>query len=373
MPPRGHSGGSFGGGGHSSFSGGRSSFGSSRPSSHSGSSFSRPSSGPSFSRPSASPSRPSPRPSSGFSGPRPSYSRPAARPTPVHRPRRNQPLYRPSLITPILRTCLNHEYLYFSEPWDYEGKHYDAGYYDENGKYYKEVAMKQEDGTTTVELECEYCGNRVKVEWKEGEMPVCSHCGAPMKLPDMETDTLNSETAYTEDAASSASYEKPTLLGRMKKHPVLTFVILVFICMLIKSAITIVRYESEPVSYSGGSGYEQAAVQSNTQLFGRTVYLEETGIGTYRRVSASSGADKTVTWSSDAESYYDKATDTYLWYNNETADGVWQYWVEGISSRYGDYGWMEYDASRGIWGIETSANNWVEYTGDTSALWHIDE
>jgi hypothetical protein len=71
--------------------------------------------------------------------------------------------------------------------------------------------------------------------------------------------------------------------------------------------------------------------------------------------------------------YYDPDTDCYFWYNIDVYPNTWQYWYEGISSDYGDYGWMEYDVSEGLWYIQVSDYDWIvlpdEY--DTSYLWYI--
>ena len=40
-----------------------------------------------------------------------------------------------------------------------------------------------------------------------------------------------------------------------------------------------------------------------------------------------------------SDNYYDKETDCYFWLNNDVTPPIWQYWYEGISSDYGDYGW----------------------------------
>ena len=54
-----------------------------------------------------------------------------------------------------------------------------------------------------------------------------------------------------------------------------------------------------------------------------------------------------------------------LWYNSDASQ--WQYWVEGLSSDYGDAGWMEYND--GQWYIETRPGSWVKYTDDNGTLW----
>ena len=76
-----------------------------------------------------------------------------------------------------------------------------------------------------------------------------------------------------------------------------------------------------------------------------------------------------------SENYYDKVTDCYFWLNNTLNTPVWQYWYEGISSDYGDYGWMEYDYSKNAWFIETRKGKWEELPSyyNTDKLWHMDK
>ena len=53
---------------------------------------------------------------------------------------------------------------------------------------------------------------------------------------------------------------------------------------------------------------------------------------------------------------------------------TWQYWYEGISSDFGDYGWMEWDKDEKEWYIEEYDGEWIilpeEY--DRSRLWHVE-
>ena len=71
--------------------------------------------------------------------------------------------------------------------------------------------------------------------------------------------------------------------------------------------------------------------------------------------------------------YYDSETGTYFWFNTDVTPPQWQYWVEGISDDYGDYGWMEYDDAEQQWYIE-SEDGWdvlpADY--DAAALWHFE-
>lgn len=76
-----------------------------------------------------------------------------------------------------------------------------------------------------------------------------------------------------------------------------------------------------------------------------------------------------------SDNYYDKETDCYFWLNNDVTPPIWQYWYEGISSDYGDYGWMEYDYDKECWFIETEKGKWEELPSyyNTDKLWHMDK
>ena len=79
-------------------------------------------------------------------------------------------------------------------------------------------------------------------------------------------------------------------------------------------------------------------------------------------------------WNDEYDCYYDEETDCYFWYNNTTKTHTWQYWYEGISSDFGDYGWMEWDKKEQEWLIEEYDGEWIilpeEY--DRSRLWHVE-
>ena len=105
--------------------------------------------------------------------------------------------------------------------------------------------------------------------------------------------------------------------------------------------------------------------------FGDRIDLDSVGNNVY---TVSDGAsDKQLIWDADADTYYDKSSDCWLWYNTDVEPPVWQYWYEGISSDFGDYGWMEHDEDG--WFIEESYGNWIELPSeyDTDSLWYIEE
>ena len=110
--------------------------------------------------------------------------------------------------------------------------------------------------------------------------------------------------------------------------------------------------------------------ESDPDLFGFILHLSRSSDQGYT-VSRSS-ADKNLAWDQDAESYYDQSTDCWVWYNTDVDPAVWQYWYEGISSDFGDYGWMEHDADGCF--IEESYGNWIPLPDDygTDRLWYIE-
>ena len=80
-----------------------------------------------------------------------------------------------------------------------------------------------------------------------------------------------------------------------------------------------------------------------------------------------------VPWNTEYQSYYDKLTDCYFYLNTEMDPPIWQYWFEGISSDYGDYGWLEWDAKEKRWYVQTGETKWeVLPEGKGSDLWHFD-
>ena len=126
---------------------------------------------------------------------------------------------------------------------------------------------------------------------------------------------------------------------------------------------------------SGGSGSDNnsgGSDVSNTDLFGNVLYLDKIDENTYKIVTEADDYEKMLRWNNEYESYYDKESDCYLWYNTEILPNQWQYWYEGISSDYGDYGWMEYEPDG--WFIEERESEWYLLPDkyDTSKLWHLD-
>lgn len=286
---------------------------------------------------------------------------------------RNTPGYQ----APVTYHCRKHDYVYYAFGWTDGGTGtvYRPGYYDENGKYYSDIAMKDKS-SGMLTMKCEYCDSVVKTKWTEGVQPSCPNCGAGLKI--VQSDDLLS--GYKESSALSTQTEKkkwhPVLMtlmgllllgGMINKEPIIIFLAA---AILIITAPPVARHLSrKAVIWSCVGIVAISAMLTSLAPDGESkVNIPSSDNGIY--VEA---LDRSCQWYDDFDSYYDQETDCYFVYNN--ASGTWQYWYEGISSDYGDYGWMEYDEAEQQWYIEASNGNWVKLPGkyETSRLWHISD
>ena len=241
----------------------------------------------------------------------------------------------------------NHDYDYYPLSWTApDGRHFEEGYYDENGQYYRNLFVPG----SNMMMVCEYCGNHMMYTCKEGELPVCTGCGAQFKVD---------VTDYQQDASYQRSYSSGSQRDPVR---ILIIVFAIFVGLRLFGWVS-----SMALSGLMRSGYFSAYDQNNTSNVGTqtasttrsmdSVYVEEIGRTCYL----------------DGEDWYDATSQCWFWYNDEVAPYQWQYWYEGISSDYGDYGWMEFDMDSQTWTIEKSDGVWVELPDsyDTSNLWHF--
>lgn len=319
---------------------------SSRSSSRSRSSSSRSSSSRSSSRSHSSSSH-----SSYSSGPRQHK---------INRPKKNQPKGYTSKLDgykkPTSHYCKKHNYTYYATDWEYNGEYYRKGYYDENGKYYENVIFKDVSGN--VELECQYCGTKTKTQWTEGDLPRCSHCGGNMTID------------YIDEYTQMPGYKDPSkivfyIIGGYLFLQFFPF-LMVLCCAMPISFVSNFTDSNNDSKYE--NDYNNDDIPSNVDMFGSIVYLDHIGNNIYV-ISDDDVYDKKMSWDYASEMYYERESDCYLWYNTDMEPSIWQYWYEGASSNYGDYGWMECENNK--WYVEASYDNWIEYTGDTSNFWHI--
>lgn len=365
MPPRGHSSSSH----HSSHS--------SRSSHSSHSSHSSFSSGPSFHSSSSHSSSYSP---SSYSSA--SRRTRAVKTVTIPRPARsrvNQPLHYCGMMAVHDYKCIHHDYVFYGENWtDSEsGTSYEKGYYDETGERFDALIIEKDDGTYESTLECPFCNTVSKEVWEKGAVPQCKNCGANL----VETDTKVIYDKIDNSTVEKTQYDTDdgigdignSVGGRFKK--LLKIGLWVIIGIFGLNIINDVVNPDDGISDNNGiyasSGYDDGYYDGydtvyddyvyNPDIFGDSVYVESLG--------------RSLEWSEDYGSYYDPETDCYLYYNTDMEPPIWQYWYEGISSDYGNFGWMEYDFSENQWYIERRAGEWIALPEkyDTSYLWHMDE
>ncbi len=256
------------------------------------------------------------------------------------------------------------------------GTSYESGYYDENGRHYDAVSFEKNGTYENVVYKCEYCGQDAVVNLSADDAVAksvnCPNCGAPMSIRS-ELDEAVEANVY-EPAENTHEYQSEESLKafresseKRKKRSVGKTILVVLVVLLGIGRIyghMQAKKEPEPTA----SVYTQQLITSAD-----SVALVYKGDHVYATASNADGADKTLVWDAEADSYYDADSECWLWYNTDVSPEIWQYWYEGISSDYGDYGWMEHDADG--WWIEASYDNWIQLPEqyDASDLWYIDD
>ena len=307
--------------------------------------------------------------------------------TPIYRARSNQPLGYTGIKSPRVYRCKNHDYVHYDHPWtdDKTGVEYKAGFYDEEGTFYEDIVFSKQGeilDTTTAVCRCDYCRMEDSRRWADREKP-CTHCGGTMSLVS-QVDDLVDDTGNLEDLAK-AVYEAED--KRWSTRVILFTIILIFLSPCILGIFGLVYEIIEAVV---GTGVQQtanyldsdSAYEYNIPNLGMNIYVKEED-GAYIIVDEAEytanyrdGGYKHLHYDSD-ENYYDKETDMYVYLNEYIDPPQFQYWLEGLSSEYGDYGWMEYDTAEQRWYIQTDSDDWEplsdeQYKEFKDRLWYID-
>ena len=256
-----------------------------------------------------------------------------------------------------------HQYRYYPTSFILNGINYSAGYYDEEGTHYSNLEMQDEKGNTVKYLTCEYCGCQAEYKPEDGAIPNCAHCGAPLKIENIEKDS-----AYQNLSSSDSRTDGGT---NSKGNKIVRWIIILFVVYFILKIAFAVLLSTDD-DYSGSTGgdasyYTSYSTAADQQYTGEILYLKRSG--TAFVFSDINDYDKELVWDSSADSYYDESGNCWLWYNRDVSPSIWQYWFEGVSSAYGSSGWMEYE--NGNWYIEVSSGHWEQYNGNVSQLWHI--
>ena len=255
------------------------------------------------------------------------------------------------------------------------GASFEKGYYDENGQRYDDVTFEENGRYKNVVCHCPYCDQDTILELSAGDVTEhsmkCQHCGGPMEIRS-ELDSLLGDTSgnthvYRSEESLRNAFPKKEEKKKKKKHLWLIVAVLM-LAFGLKNRVVESLEQSAP-----GGQTTVAENQGSTVTLGKTVYLERQAGGAYRVVTDVVRANKILTYDRNADSYYDESANCWAWYNTEVTPAVWQYWYEGISSDFGDYGWMEHDAKG--WYIEKSNGNWIPVPDryDTSKLWYIEQ
>ena len=244
----------------------------------------------------------------------------------------------------------SHDYRYYPKGWTDEstGTYYAGGYYDENGNRYDHVAVKTGDQYETV-MSCEYCGTQIKLKWTEGAIPNCPNCGASLREV-TENTVVDSklEDQIVPSYSSGGGFSKSLIKGT-----VTAVVLMTVIPMIMIFAVFSANKKIRDTLTENRSSYEQEQDDS--------IYVDVLG--------------RYCEWDDEYECYYDEESDCYFVFNDDIDMPEWQYWYEGISSDYGDYGWMAYNYDEHRWYIETSEDNWevLPNSYDSDSLWYMAE
>ena len=268
-----------------------------------------------------------------------------------------------------------HDYVYYPVAWtdSSSGVRYEKGYYDENGQRYEDVAFEKNGKFENVVCHCPYCAQDSLVNLDADAVGAqalqCPYCGAPMEIRSLLDQSAGVSDLRTDAAAADFGGGAYTQQPKKKSRVWLVAAILLLSLFVIGRAVSRIGRAGQQLQEFPTGQYDVGGPSSNVELFGETIALSSGEDGAF--FIGGGEADKLLVWSAGDESYYDAQSDCWLWYNTDVEPPVWQYWYEGISSDYGDYGWMEHDADG--WYIEASGGNWIQLPPryDASALWYI--
>lgn len=206
---------------------------------------------------------------------------------------------------------------------------------------------------------CDYCGSANTIEPYEEK--TCHHCGASLpsynrSASNIAIDTVSSvnTSSTTDDYSVSKSY-----LLKLTTACLVGFIPLLIVLFVVFNLSANNGVSSQPSANTYEKVAEQNYVDNSTNTGHQSVYVE--------------ALERSVPWNAEYETYYDENTDCYFFKNYDLEPPIWQYWFEGVSTPYDEYGWMEYDFDENCWYIQTNAETWEKYTGSTDGLWHMNE
>ncbi|MBO4494641.1 MAG: hypothetical protein J5752_02160 [Clostridiales bacterium] len=333
---------------------------------------------------------------------------------PAEKERTNQPptfSRSGSYLDSLFRTDI-HDYVYLPEDYEDErsGKSFKRGYYDEKGMYYKRIIIEK-GNTYETRATCRFCGTQIKLKWEKDALPACPNCGAALQeiLEDSkiekaldaireqvlvpageDEESLHYVNGQRVRNAKVPSNETYVYGSRPRSHrlgwlEVIPYAGLLVLILGVGCILTFCGFKKRQNSAARTlSAEEQAAYYEHMKTATPTPSPtpKPTPIPGYvvKFVASEDFSDtiyvsaigRECHWHSSGN-YYDSVTDCYFWLNTNVYPAIWQYWYEGISSDFGDFGWMEYDFEENQWYIEESKGKWIVLPDkyDQSKLWHM--
>ena len=286
-------------------------------------------------------------------------------------------------FTPRYYTSTHHHYVYIPSSWiDDYGHEWQAGYYNEEGTYAKNLNKTDADSPfeSSVLCTCEYCGHSAvyNAEKMDTINLTCPNCGATMvvsSFQDKISETTNDNYTYQEEERIERQRKRS---NSMRLFFIVALVVVFFPIFFNRLHSLTSHYQNytQPQyteDYHQQSTNNQQQYASNPDIFGNTIYLAKNSNGNYSITSNQSEAKYVLKYDQYEDSYYCPELDEWFWHNTDVVPSVWQYWTESISGDYGDYGWMEHDSDG--WWIEASSGNWIMVPTyyDTSKLIYIEQ
>ena len=218
------------------------------------------------------------------------------------------------------------------------------------------------------QYDCPYCGSRVAgVPSQNGFSSLsCPNCGGALQssnavqsMPSVgqvySTPTYNSTPTYQATPSVSGT-DYHTLQARQGGcvTKLIGFIIVSIIIVVILFAVFKFGGSNNNYSYTNDNNYNYSYSHDDS------IYVSALG--------------RTVYWDNEYDSYYDRDTDCYFFLNQDMNPPIWQYWFEGVSSKYGDYGWMEWDDDERCWYVQTGSSSWKKLPESeyTNHLWHME-
>ena len=219
------------------------------------------------------------------------------------------------------------------------------------------------------QYDCPYCGSRVAgVPSQNGLSSLsCPNCGGALQANNAVQSMQSVGQSYSTPGYSTPGYSTPNYQASPSAGPdyrtlqarqggcvtkLVGFIAVIIIIAVI--LLFVFKFSGNNYSYSNNNNTNYSYSHEDS------IYVSALG--------------RTVYWDNEYDSYYDQETDCYFLLNQDMNPPIWQYWFEGVSSKYGDYGWMEWDDDERCWYIETGNNSWkklpeAEYTNN---LWHME-